>query len=78
MAERGSPEDLQRAIVEAHALLDQLFNLLEGRDQSIGLSALFAALREVGMQTDQPTRVLVVRDLRELANEMELIDAARH
>lgn len=71
--------ELERLGREAETLAGALMHVLEGQSLPIGLAALLATVRDVSRQTeDPPVRVLVVRDLRELADVLEAIDAPRH
>lgn len=78
MPAKPDPE-LERLGREAHSLTCDLLAILEGEQLPIGLAALVAALRDVAEQTeDPPVRALVVRDLRELADVLEAVDAPKH
>lgn len=73
-----TPEEVDAAGAEAQALCDRIGEQLEGQEPGIGLAALFGLLRHVGEQVDQPVRELVCRDLRELADELQALDATKH
>jgi len=70
--------ELERAADEAEGVCGDLMTVLEGKDISIGLAALFGALEDVGVQAERDLRALIVRDLRGLADTLEAMDAPKH
>jgi hypothetical protein len=74
-----TPQELEACGSEAEDLMDRISTLLDGADLAACLGALMTLMRYLGeVQANPELRVLMARDLRELADIFQALDAAKH
>jgi hypothetical protein len=72
-------QELEACGSEAEALMDRISKLMDGADLAACLGALMTIFRYLGeTQANPELRVLMARDLRELADIFDAMDAPKH